>query len=335
MIDNVAILMDYIAIEYMNTLINPLYLSRVATVSTPSNWPLPAQSIRFVLPHKIIQKLSNNRLSRDLYPLGAGYYKHAVGHRMERLKHDDYLLIYCLEGKGKIRVNQKNIAVNSGDLVVLPRGAAHQYASSPNFPWTIYWCHFEGGLADDFIAHLEIPSHKPVVHLGLHSNLVSEFEALLEARHSSYHLNAFINAANQLRQILTHIALLQPLVRSQDADSFDLEKIHSLMQAHIHEQLDIDTLANSVNLSKFHFIKRYKDATGTTPINHFIQLKTQRACHLLDISTRTVAEVAFMVGYEDAYYFSRIFKKVMGISPTQYRKLQVGAWSYKSFKQEN
>ncbi|MBQ0757423.1 MAG: AraC family transcriptional regulator, partial [Amphritea sp.] len=292
-------------------------------MSTPSNWPLPPQSIRFVMPHKIIRKLTQNRLSKDLYPLGAGYYKEAEGHRMERLEHDDHLLIYCLEGKGKIRINQKNFAINSGDLAVLPRGLAHQYASSLNFPWTIYWCHFEGELSDEFVNHLQLPKQKHVIHLGLHSNLVSEFDALLEARHSSYHLNAFINAANQLRQILTHIALLQPLVRSQDADSFNLEKVHSLMQARIHEQLDIDTLAASVNLSKFHFIKRYKDVTGTTPINHFIQLKIERACHLLDISTRTIAEVAFMVGYEDAYYFSRMFKKVMGISPTQYRKLQV------------
>ncbi|WP_165942898.1 AraC family transcriptional regulator [Marinomonas flavescens] len=300
-------------------------------MSTPSNWPLPPQSTRFVIPHKTIIKLIDNKLSRDVYPLGAGYYQHAKGHRMERLTHDDHLLIYCIEGKGKIRVNQKNIAVNSGDLVVLTRGTAHQYASSANFPWTIYWCHFDGVLSDDFINHLEIPIDKFVIHLGLHSNLVNEFEALLEARHSSYHLNAFINAANQLRQILTHIALLQPLVRSQDADSFDLEKIHSLMHAHIHEQLNIDTLASCVNLSKFHFIKRYKEATSTTPINHFIQLKIERACHLLDISTRTIAEIAFMLGYNDAYYFSRIFKKIMGISPTQYRKLQVGAWSYKSF----
>ncbi|MEH6578978.1 MAG: AraC family transcriptional regulator [Amphritea sp.] len=301
-------------------------------MSTPSNWPLPSESIRFVMPHKIIRKLTQNPLSRDLYPLGAGYYQQAAGHRMERLQHDDNLLIYCLEGKGKIRINQKNFAINSGDLVVLPRGLAHQYASSTNYPWTIYWCHFEGELSEDFIRHLQLPKQKPVLHLGLHSSLVSEFDALLEARQSSYHLNAFINAANQLRQILTHIALLQPLVRSQDADSFHLEKVHSLMQARIHEQLDLDTLAASVNLSKFHFVKKYKEFTGTTPINHFIQLKIERACHLLDISSRTIAEVAFMVGYEDAYYFSRIFKKVMGISPTQYRKLQVGAWSYKSFK---
>ncbi len=304
-------------------------------MSTPSNWPLPPESIRFVMPHKIIRKLTQHPLSRDLYPLGAGYYQQAAGHRMERLEHDDNLLIYCLEGKGKIRIQQKNIAIGSGDLVVLPRGLAHQYASSANFPWTIYWCHFEGALAADFIQHLQLPKQAPVLHLGLHSSLVAEFDALLDARQSSYHLNAFINAANQLRQILTHIALLQPLVRSQDSDSFDLEKLHSLMLARIHEQLDLDTLAASANLSKFHFVKKYKEITGTTPINHFIHLKIERACHLLDISSRTIAEVAFMVGYDDAYYFSRIFKKVMGISPTQYRKLQVGAWSYKSFKQEN
>jgi AraC-like DNA-binding protein len=85
-----------------------------------------------------------------------------------------------------------------------------------------------------------------------------------------------------------------------------------------------------VNLSRFHFIKKYKALTGTTPINHFIHLKIERACHLLDVTSKGVNEVAWALGYEDAYYFSRIFKKTMGISPSQYRRIRVGDFGYKS-----
>jgi transcriptional regulator GlxA family with amidase domain len=100
------------------------------------------------------------------------------------------------------------------------------------------------------------------------------------------------------------------------------------MQARLHEQIDVDTLAAAVSLSKYHFIKKYKALTGTTPINHFIRLKIERACHLLDVTNKGIKEIAWAVGYEDAYYFSRIFRKMMGMSPRQYREIRLGRSSY-------
>jgi len=102
-------------------------------------------------------------------------------------------------------------------------------------------------------------------------------------------------------------------------EAAELERVHSLMRSHLHEKLDLDTLAAAVNLSKFHFVKRYRELSGTTPINRFIQLKIERACHLLDTTDKEIKEVAYAVGYDDAYYFSRIFRKQLGISPSQYR----------------
>lgn len=306
-------------------------------MSTPSNWPLDTASIRFVLPHKIIRMLSDHPLTSQLYPLGAGYYQEAAGHRMQRQEHDDNLVIYCLEGAGKLTVNGRTWRIKSGDLIILPRGQAHQYASDQQQPWSIYWSHFSGSESSQFIRLISEKRNRPVVHLGIHSKLISDFQALLDARQTQYHLNTYLHAANQLRQILTHIAVLLPLSRGQihAAEGFDLEKVHSLMQARLHEQLDLDTLAASVNLSKYHFIKKYKELTDTTPINHFIHLKIERACQLLDSSHRNVTEIALQLGYEDAYYFSRVFKKVMGISPSQYRKLQTGAWAYPDFTGNN
>ncbi|MBY4675055.1 AraC family transcriptional regulator [Marinobacterium arenosum] len=301
-------------------------------MSSPSQWPLAPESSRFVIPRRTISQLAAHPLSKGLYPLGIGYYQRASGHHMARQEHDDNLLIYCLEGRGRLTVGEERHTVRAGDLMLIPRGIAHAYQSGKADPWTIFWVHFDGEDAADFIAHLQSSRSGqagPVSRLGIHSRLVSDFSALLESRQASYNLNAYINAANQLRQILSHIALLQPLARQQQsADSFDLEAIHSLMQSRLHEQLDLDTLAETVNLSKYHFVKRYKELTGTTPINHFIHLKIEKACHLLDVTQKNINEIAFAVGYEDAYYFSRIFKKTMGLSPSQYRQMRVGGVPY-------
>jgi AraC-like DNA-binding protein len=302
-------------------------------MSNPSSWPLPPESIRFVIPRRVITELAQHPLSQGLYPLGMGYYRQASGHQMARTIHDDNLLIYCLDGEGEINVNDYNFRIKTGDILLIPKGIPHTYKARKKNPWTIYWVHFHGHHAPDFVEHLsqrEASNRKFVIPIGIHSRLASDFEALLEARESTYNLNAYICAANQLRQILSHIALLQPLARQKQArGGLDIEKIHSLMQARVHEQLDLDTLTETVNLSKYHFVKKYKEVTGTTPINHFIQLKIERACHLLDTTVNGINEVAFAVGYEDAYYFSRIFKKLMGVSPSQYRKMRTGAYPYK------
>lgn len=299
-------------------------------MSSPSSWPLPPESIRFVIPRKMLTRLAEHPLSEQLYPLGIGYYQLARGHEMRREQHDDFLLIYCLEGSGRVEFGPrgKRRIIRPGDLLVLPRGTPHHYWTDQKDPWSIYWIHFDGSLSQDFVDQLLIDPQMPLLSLGIHSRLVADFEALLDTRQARHRLDAYLHSANQLRQLMTHIALLRPLAQQQQDETLDLEKVHSLMQARLHEQLDVDTLAAAVSLSKFHFIKKYKALTGTTPINHFIQLKIERACHLLDVTNKGIKEIAWAVGYEDAYYFSRVFSKVMGISPSRYRAMRLGRSSY-------
>lgn len=301
-------------------------------MSRPSNWPLPPESIRYMIPRRIVAGLSQAALSRALYPLALGYYRRAEGHRMQRDEHDDFLLIYCIEGQGLFVAGAGRETIRAGDVLLVPRGVSHAYHSDDDHPWTIYWVHFHGELASAFFEHAQRgEAGEAYLHqsIGVQAKLVSDFEALLETRSSAQEMSAHIFAANQLRQILTHIAVLRPLRASIDRrDSWRLDQIHSLMQAHVHEQLNLDTLAASVNLSKYHFVKRYKEVTGTTPINRFIQLKIERACHLLDTTSNEIKEVAFAVGYDDAYYFSRLFRKQMGVSPSQYRLSRTQGFSY-------
>lgn len=164
----------------------------------------------------------------------------------------------------------------------------------------------------------------PVLNVGYNAKLIADFETLLQVRQSGYQLKHVFHAANQLRQILSYLALLH--YSDKSASGFDLERIHSYMQAHIHQPLALDALAQQLSLSKYHFAKRYKKLTGTSAINHFINLKIEHACQQLDTGSQNINEIGYALGYDDAYYFSRIFKKVMGMSPTQYRKMRLGSW---------
>ncbi|HGR4979197.1 TPA: MmsAB operon transcriptional regulator MmsR, partial [Pseudomonas aeruginosa] len=146
--------------------------------------------------------------------------------------------------------------------------------------------------------------------------LLGGFEQLLEVRHSGYRFQHFLLAASRLRSLLCQLPLLRPLREG----SLDLDGLHAYMREHLHARLELERLAAFCNLSKFHFVSRYKAITGRTPIQHFLHLKIEYACQLLDSSDQSVARVGQAVGYDDSYYFSRLFSKVMGLSPSAYRQ---------------
>jgi transcriptional regulator GlxA family with amidase domain len=96
------------------------------------------------------------------------------------------------------------------------------------------------------------------------------------------------------------------------------------MKDNIYQFITLDELAKFNNLSKSQLNKIFNQKTNHSPINFFIQLKIQRACKYLDLTKLTIREISEKMGYNDQYYFSKIFKKIMGIPPSQYRKIKKG-----------
>jgi AraC-like DNA-binding protein len=97
------------------------------------------------------------------------------------------------------------------------------------------------------------------------------------------------------------------------------------MLRHLDEPLQVATLAARANISPSHFFALFKRQIGCAPIDYFIRLRMQHACRLLDETVMSVKEVAAALGYDDPFYFSRIFKSVNQVAPSEYRLLKNGA----------
>jgi AraC-like DNA-binding protein len=291
----------------------------IAVMSAPSKWPLPNAGIRFITPGFMIETLSRHPLTRDCYPTAMGYYPAASGHRMRRDRHDDNLLMYCVDGWGSLATPEWSGRIRPGDIAVLPQGLSHQYRAHRRDPWSLYWVHFQGSDSRIFTQYLGYRDGSPVIQAGLDPGLAAAFGNLMGVRRTGYSSRAFINAANQLRHLLTQTALEISREAGRSTRGFDLGHIQGFMREHLDQHLSLETLAKTANLSRFHFSKRYKRLTGYSPIKHFLNMKMEHACLLLDSSDLTVQAIAAAVGYDDALYFSRLFKKTLGTSPRSYR----------------
>jgi AraC-like DNA-binding protein len=293
-----------------------------------SNWPLPANGVRFITPPRLRRVLARHPLTQGCYPLtqgcyplALGFYPEALGHRMSRPAPDDHLLIYCRAGQGWLETGDGRLDVCGGDLLLLPKGQAHLYGADPDRPWTLYWVHFDGELVADFLRPL---GKGPLWRIGVQPRLLAEFDALLGLRKQGLSLPHFIYAAHQLQTLLASLAVLPARAKLKSGRVLDVDAVQAVMRAHLHGSLNLDELAAQFKLSRFHFAKTYRALTGHAPIQDFIQLKMAHACRLLDEGQQGIRQVAEQLGYEDVYYFSRLFRKVVGMAPSHYRALHQG-----------
>ncbi|WP_431215391.1 helix-turn-helix domain-containing protein [Puia sp. P3] len=91
------------------------------------------------------------------------------------------------------------------------------------------------------------------------------------------------------------------------------------MQQNLSRTLTLGDIAASVNFSASHYSAFFRKTTGYAPIEYFNHLKVQKACQYLLYTELRIKEIADKLGIEDPYYFSRMFRKLMGLSPIEYR----------------
>jgi AraC-like DNA-binding protein len=109
--------------------------------------------------------------------------------------------------------------------------------------------------------------------------------------------------------------------RGESGPMQKVERSIHYMLANLNRPLQVATLAAHANVSPSHFFALFKQMTGRPPMDYFTKLRMSHACRLLDSNSASVKEVAAALGYNDPFYFSRVFKSVSAVAPVHYRGL--------------
>jgi AraC-like DNA-binding protein len=120
----------------------------------------------------------------------------------------------------------------------------------------------------------------------------------------------------------SNVSRLTFLTRPRNREAVTAGKIDqsiTYMTQHLNQPLQVSTLAAMVNISPSHYFALFKRRTGRAPMDYFTRLRMEQARRLLDTTTSSVKEVAAALGYDDPFYFSRVFKSVNQLAPSNYR----------------
>jgi AraC-like DNA-binding protein len=231
-------------------------------------------------------------------------------------------LIFCTKGKGWAEIDGCRFTISAGAVLFIPAKKPHAYGADNDEPWSIHWAHFAGTAAASYATLL--PAHEYV--LSIPSADAKEIARLFR---ESYRLastglteRTVLLVSHTLRYVLGRVFFQtgRSLGGGSRAIAHDLTKSIEFMRANVARSLTLQELSRHTGLSPTRYSALFREQTGSSPVDHHIRLRMQAACHYLDTTALSVKEVAAKLGYDDPYYFSRIFQKILGCSPLAYRR---------------
>ena len=280
--------------------------------------------LRIEIPKSVLKsRVQNNPLLKQLHICGLGYYPRAKSHYTYRKKGlPENFLFYCVDGAGWYKIGDKKYEVGPNECFILPQNTEHAYGSTEDNPWTIYWMHFGGSLLPNLNSLPMVQRHFKPHPIKSTEDIHSVFSRIYKALELGYSIDNLLFANMCLSQFITLFIYNQKYFKSPSTDKTDcIDSAILFMQEHINENISLNELSLRYNYSPSRFSNLFKQRTGYAPIDYFIQMKMQKASQHLGITDKSIKDIALTMGFEDPYYFSKRFTKVMGMSPSKYRSV--------------
>lgn len=277
-----------------------------------------------VFPFYLVENALNSPLTSDLVVHSMGYFPKAVGHFIDRKSGcGEHLLIYCTKGEGWFFLNGERHIVPENHFFILPSELPHQYGSSEHNPWSIHWAHFKGAKATCIYEQLRGVISIDVNNHSRINDRIAFFDELLNVMGSSVDEHVISYTSLSFNHLISTFIYIQTYRKSKYSqpkapNSFFISNATHYMYENIERRLSLKEISEEFGYSESYFYRLFFKETHYSPINYFLHLKIERACQLLLNTNMKVNQVALKLGFEDPYYFSRIFKKIKGISPKKY-----------------
>ena len=227
---------------------------------------------------------------------------------------DDYFLIYVTDGIFNTKIDGTVFHLGKGSVILYPPKYKYHYWGEP--PSKYLCVHFTGSHVETLLADLGFPTLKPyTLEIEFSPKIKSLFDKIIEQDMTNAPFLKY-SLACLLEEILLTIATNR--VRSDGYRTF--KKSIKYIHENYTEKIQIPYLAKLEGLSNSRYITLFSKEMKKTPSNYILDLRLGRACELLLTTDMEISLVGASSGYKDQYFFSKIFKKHIGISPQEYRK---------------
>lgn len=249
------------------------------------------------------------------YTTSCGYYNTNMEYHIERDNYYNFLICYICEGQISFTSESTTMVAQQGQICFLNCHVPHEYHTLGHAKF--YWLHVEGGNTNAIYRYI-VQEHGGFAFSAPNAQMTRNALAEIFSLFQNDQTFSETWLSTRLYKILSRLI--------DDGYSENLSQSRSpiaeaitFIKKHYTDEISLSDIANEVNMSRFHFSRRFKNEYGYSPHEYIILMRINRAKHLLTTTLDPIKNIAQSVGYSSAANFTNAFTKHVGLSPTEFR----------------
>ena len=277
-------------------------------------------AIRLITPQSTLQELAQHPAYCQLIINSIEFFKGSRSQISEPANTSAHTLIYTTAGNGYTERPDEPRAKNifeKENFIIIPRGKQIFYGSESS--WSIYRLLFSGNSSDSLTAKLTPKAENPCYLYGSHQTVITLFDRIINILQPTPRPENTALSSMLLWHLLACFIFRNSAI-SEAISPDPIEESIKYMEKNLNRELCLEELATVAGYSSSHYSTIFKEKTGEAPITYFINMKMHLAAEYLSLSSKSIKEISWLLGYSSQYYFSRLFKTHIGISPSEYRE---------------
>ena len=231
---------------------------------------------------------------------------------------DHYLIHLVLSGKGTYQVGNRRYPLQAGDVFLVYPHTTVTYASDRDDPWEYYWVGFNGSDAAFILESTGFRESEPILHdIPWAAELKDALLRIYDARGTG-----LASSVEMTGRLYTTLALFlqhhpQEIAEADILATYTRQAVEYINCRYSYP-ITVDDIAAYVGVSRSHLYRAFRSVLKQSPKTYLSQFRIKQACVLLARQELSIASIAQSVGYENGLYFSKVFHRIKGKTPTEY-----------------
>ncbi len=235
----------------------------------------------------------------------------------------DYQLIYIASGTARFHFGnaENETLLSAGNMVLYRPKEFQKYEYLASSQCEVYWVHFTGSDVKNILRTYGISDNMQVFYVGSNMEFDVIFQKIIsELQRCQPDYKDMVPMLFRSLLITIHRQLTQEDAIKNEYLNQAMETASQYFIDNYNTNINIEAYASSIGMSISWFIRNFKGYTGMTPMQYILSIRIENARLLFETTGYTITEIAGIVGYDNPLYFSRLFHKQTGYSPSAYRK---------------
>lgn len=241
-------------------------------------------------------------------------------HTSRRTNLDSYLFFVVLSGGGQLVYDGVCYELSGGDCVFIDCTKPYSHTTDPAHLWTLSWIHFYGGTLSAIYGKYVTRGGQPVFHPAECEHFIQQHQSIFQTAASDDHTRDMkLNSELAFLLALLMAESWNPEQMDGKRKKSSMFSVKQYLDEHYNEKIVLDELAERFYINKYYLTRIFKEQYGSSIHAYLRQVRITKAKQMLRFTSEKVETIGRKCGIGEANYFCRIFKKVEGVTPSEYR----------------